>query len=982
MKEIKKCLSIILVIMMVFSVIPFEGTTVEAASSSLASLKNQYPEGSTWKSSYDGASQCHGWALLVADKAYGYTASSAGRCRNRTRVYNASGLKAGDVIRVYRSTALSDSSAHTIFVTDVNGNTITYADCNWDWNCGIRWDKTTTKASLTNGSFGYGIQYILSAPYELENSMKETTKFSTPLMAYTLATEKTIVYSSIGGSAKVNKIYSTDRCTINAVYENGWCKVTFPLDAGGTETGYVKTAVFFNPDYDTFNATTSKKLTVYRRSDLSETIKNEKNEDEKIAVDAKVQVVGHTSKAVQVLYPRTSGGYGVAWVPISAFTYTIAYNANGGSGTMASTSAKYNGTMTLSTNKFVKTGYTFKGWNVYRSSDKTWYVKGVGWQTSSQISSNGYTKSVYKDGLSCTFDRSWVKGSATNDTLTFYPVWEANVLYVYFNANGGTIDSDTYKLSNEIVCYQSDGSKAYNKWVYNEKKKNGLTNVTTLGLTKAGHTFAGWGSSESGGTIFDQNDTDLVPTSITSDIKTGSCKKILYAIWKPNTYVVKYNANGGTGAPSTQTKTYGTALILSSATPTRNGYTFVGWGTSSDTTTAKYQPGASYTSNKAVTLYAVWEIDNSQTSHAHEWNSDYTVDIEPTCTEEGIKSIHCLTCNESTKVTTIPVTEHTLKEIVIQEASCKTVGQKAVMCSVCGSITDQAEIPKEEHHYVTTVITEATCSQEGVQADVCIECGIQANEKVISKDEHEFEEWTVVTEATVSGDGLESRKCVTCQHEETRPIHYVPVYDENSSMITLGSVQVNGEKEVKMSVNLANNPGFCALNIAFIYDANYFTLKSIQNKVPSMVMTADTAIVWDSAENYLSNGELAELTFEVSEDTPSGKYEIQIIFMGASNSNFEEVTMLGVSGTITVDSVVYGDANGDKQVTTVDLAMIRKYLASKDPITGESSITVQGGADCNGDASVGTVDLAMIRKYLASKDPITGESSIVLGPKS
>ena len=823
--------------------------------------------------------------------------------------------------------------------------------------------------------------YYFGVP-NYNDSLKESTKFSTPLMAYTLETGKTIVYSSIGGSAKVNKIYDTDHCTINAIYENGWCKVTFPLDVGGTETGYVKTAVFFNPDYDTFNATASKKMAVYTRSNLSVTIKNEKNEDEKIAAGSKLQVVGHTSKAVQVLYPRTSGDYGVGWVPISVFTYTIAYNANGGSGTMASTTAKYNGTMTLSANKFVKTGYTFKGWNVYRSSDKTWYVKGVGWQTASQISANGYTKSVYKDALSCNFDRSWVKGSATNDTLTFYPVWEANVLYVYFNANGATIDSDTYKLSNDIVCNQSDGSKAYNKWVYNEKKKNGLTNVTTLGLTKTGHTFAGWGSTASGGTIFDQNDTDLVPTSITSDIETGSCKKILYAIWKPNTYAVKYNANGGTGAPSAQTKTYGTTLTLSSVVPTKNSYIFKGWATSSTATAATYQPGASYTSNKAVTLYAVWELDDSQTTHTHEWGSDYTIDIEPTCTEEGVKSIHCTSCDESTKVTTIPVVEHTLEEIIIKEASCASVGQKAMSCSVCGTVTEQIEIPAEEHSFVSTVTTEATCTQEGVKEDVCSECQLHANAETIPMDEHEFGEWTVITEASASGDGLESRECVSCQYVETRTIHYVPVYDENSPMISVESVKANAGEEFRVSVNLENNPGFCALNIAFIYDANYLTLTTIENKATSMVMTSDTAVVWDAAEDYLSDGQLATLTFAVSEDAPDGNYEIQIIFMGASNSNFEEVNMLGVSGTISVSSMVYGDANGDKQITTVDLAMIRKYLASKDPITGESSIAVQGGADCNGDSAVGTVDLAMIRKYLASKDPITGESSIVLGPQS
>lgn len=73
------------------------------------------------------------------------------------------------------------------------------------------------------------------------------------------------------------------------------------------------------------------------------------------------------------------------------------------------------------------------------------------------------------------------------------------------------------------------------------------------------------------------------------------------------TYTITYNANGGSGAPSSQTKTYGTALTLSSTKPTRTGYTFKGWGTSADDTSVNYSPGQSYTANSNATLYAIWQ---------------------------------------------------------------------------------------------------------------------------------------------------------------------------------------------------------------------------------------------------------------------------------------------------------------------------------------------------------------------------------------
>lgn len=78
-----------------------------------------------------------------------------------------------------------------------------------------------------------------------------------------------------------------------------------------------------------------------------------------------------------------------------------------------------------------------------------------------------------------------------------------------------------------------------------------------------------------------------------------------YTVPRP-THTVSYNANGGTGAPGNQTKTWGYVLTLSSQVPTREGYTFLGWATSSTATEAQYQPGSQYGADVTVTLYAVW----------------------------------------------------------------------------------------------------------------------------------------------------------------------------------------------------------------------------------------------------------------------------------------------------------------------------------------------------------------------------------------
>ena len=80
-----------------------------------------------------------------------------------------------------------------------------------------------------------------------------------------------------------------------------------------------------------------------------------------------------------------------------------------------------------------------------------------------------------------------------------------------------------------------------------------------------------------------------------------------YEIEALASHTVKYNANGGTNAPSNQTKWYGTVLTLTSEQPTRTGYTFWGWGTSANATVATYPAGGSYGADADITLYAVWK---------------------------------------------------------------------------------------------------------------------------------------------------------------------------------------------------------------------------------------------------------------------------------------------------------------------------------------------------------------------------------------
>ena len=77
------------------------------------------------------------------------------------------------------------------------------------------------------------------------------------------------------------------------------------------------------------------------------------------------------------------------------------------------------------------------------------------------------------------------------------------------------------------------------------------------------------------------------------------------------THTIRYDANGGYGAPGNQTKTMGVDLWLSSTTPSRSQYVFKGWNTQANGSGTSYSPGQQFYPDADTTLYAQWEEDTS-----------------------------------------------------------------------------------------------------------------------------------------------------------------------------------------------------------------------------------------------------------------------------------------------------------------------------------------------------------------------------------
>lgn len=309
----------------------------------------------------------------------------------------------------------------------------------------------------------------------------------------------------------------------------------------------------------------------------------------------------------------------------SANTYTIVYNANGGTGTTASSTHTYDTAKALTANGFSRTGYTFVGW-------ATTSAGGVAY-------SNGQSVSNL---------------TATNgDTVNLYAVWTPNTYTITLNNQSAT-------SAGTSVYYEK-----YNVGIYSTANCTSSINTIT-NPTRTGYTFGGYYTGTGGsGTQCINASGGIIATKTSFAADTT-----LYAKWTVNSYTIRYNANGGTGSMSDTATTYGTQTTLRSNTFTRNGYTFAGWATTTNGGVV-YSNGAKVTSlssqnGAVVNLYAVWEKNsytvtynaNGGTTSAASRSVAYggTVDLSPIASKPGYTFIGWSTSNTAR----IPLSSYTM----------------------------------------------------------------------------------------------------------------------------------------------------------------------------------------------------------------------------------------------------------------------------------------------------------------------------------
>ena len=268
-----------------------------------------------------------------------------------------------------------------------------------------------------------------------------------------------------------------------------------------------------------------------------------------------------------------------------ANSYSVKFNANGGTGTMANESFTYDAAKALTANAFARTGYTYQGWATAAAGSKVY--------------SNGQTVS----NLTAT----------ANGTVNLYAVWTANPYTVTFNANGGTGAA----MPSQSFAYDT------------------AQNLSNGNYTRTGYTFLGWSANPNATSATYANGA-----SVSNLVTSGNLA--LYAVWRPNVYTIRFTPNGAEGAMADQSATYDTATNLTANAFTKDGFGFVGWTTGGSPSLAT----VSYTNRQQVINLAT--NDGAVVTLTAKWTDTWYVDAttgndanEGTSAEQPFKTIQC-----------------------------------------------------------------------------------------------------------------------------------------------------------------------------------------------------------------------------------------------------------------------------------------------------------------------------------------------------
>lgn len=235
-----------------------------------------------------------------------------------------------------------------------------------------------------------------------------------------------------------------------------------------------------------------------------------------------------------------------------------------------------------------------------------------------------------------------------------------------------------------------------------------------------------------------------------------------------------------------------TALVFENGDP--NGHKFGEW---KESKSANCEEGGK---EKHICSVCKAEEERDTAPLGHDWNAEYTIDVKPTCTQPGSKSIHCSRCDAIKDVTEIEPTGHSFGEwTVSKDSTCVAGGQKTRKCEICGYTEyEDTDINPDAHEWEEdyTIDKEPTCTTEGSKSIHCSRCDATKDSTVIPVTDHTYGEWEIVTPSTCTENGVKKHACIHCGFEQTEIIEPAHEWEDSRTVDIAPSCTEQGEDSV------------------------------------------------------------------------------------------------------------------------------------------------------------------------------------------
>ena len=465
----------------------------------------------------------------------------------------------------------------------------------------------------------------------------------------------------------------------------------------------------------------------------------------------------------------------------------------------------------------------------------------------------------------------------------------------------GYVTSNSNLTSVQVKVTNASGTAVYNKTLTPNAKSYLIYNLDSE------MTFAKWAKGKYTYTVTAKTASASRTYQYSFEIASG------YPVTEAQqSYVFAFNANGGTGAPASQTVSFDGMLHIPAATPTRKDYTFLGW-------------------------YAMRNGDQTWYCGGNGWNTEaqiaasgYTKKLYPTDTDFIINNSWLSGCMDTTGFTFYAVWEK----------------NAPITYTVSYNANGGSGAPAAQIKTAGTALTLSSTKP--------------------TRTGYTFKGWATSASGSVAyqpGSSFATDANTTLY----------AVWEKNVSATNAQIVVSSGEampgEAITVTIALKNNPGIASLKLRVSYgdmltltDISYNTAIGGMSQQPQTMASPVTLNWFNGIADSTGDWTFATLTFVVSETAQAGDTaDITVTYNADDVYNIADknVAFAVVNGTVEVADYMPGDINADGTVNNRDLTRLFQYLSDWNVEVNEPAL------DVNGDGSINNRDLTRLFQYLS-----------------